>query len=64
MKKPYLLLGTLLVAAAAVLPMLSRDSERDVSGSAMAKDAPCVVLDAGHGGNDPGKVGINGAQEK
>jgi N-acetylmuramoyl-L-alanine amidase len=25
---------------------------------------PCVVIDAGHGGNDPGKVGINGALEK
>ncbi len=24
----------------------------------------CVVIDAGHGGADPGKVGINGAQEK
>ena len=24
----------------------------------------CVVIDAGHGGIDPGKVGINGAQEK
>lgn len=24
----------------------------------------CVVLDAGHGGDDPGKIGINGAQEK
>lgn len=24
----------------------------------------CVVIDAGHGGNDPGKIGINGAQEK
>lgn len=24
----------------------------------------CVVVDAGHGGFDPGKVGINGAQEK
>ena len=23
-----------------------------------------VVIDAGHGGNDPGKVGINGALEK
>lgn len=25
---------------------------------------PCVVIDAGHGGSDPGKVGINGAFEK
>lgn len=25
---------------------------------------PCVVIDAGHGGIDPGKVGINGALEK
>lgn len=25
---------------------------------------PCVVIDAGHGGSDPGKVGINGAMEK
>lgn len=25
---------------------------------------PCVVIDAGHGGDDPGKVGINGAKEK
>lgn len=24
----------------------------------------CVVIDAGHGGNDPGKIGINGAREK
>ncbi len=24
----------------------------------------CVVIDAGHGGDDPGKVGINGANEK
>lgn len=25
---------------------------------------PCVVIDAGHGGFDPGKVGINGTLEK
>lgn len=24
----------------------------------------CVVLDAGHGGDDPGKIGINGSREK
>lgn len=28
------------------------------------KDVRCVVIDAGHGGDDPGKVGINGAKEK
>lgn len=28
------------------------------------KESPMVVIDAGHGGFDPGKVGINGAQEK
>ncbi|MBQ6806455.1 MAG: N-acetylmuramoyl-L-alanine amidase [Lachnospiraceae bacterium] len=28
------------------------------------KEKLCVVIDAGHGGADPGKVGINGALEK
>lgn len=28
------------------------------------KEKPCVIIDAGHGGADPGKVGINGALEK
>lgn len=29
-----------------------------------AGEKRCVVIDAGHGGFDPGKVGINGALEK
>ncbi len=28
------------------------------------KDYPVIILDAGHGGFDPGKVGVNGALEK
>lgn len=28
------------------------------------KSKPVIVLDAGHGGDDPGKVGINGELEK
>lgn len=34
------------------------------SEDAIKKDYPVIVLDAGHGGFDPGKVGINGALEK
>lgn len=30
----------------------------------IGRNQPCVVIDAGHGGWDPGKVGINGALEK
>lgn len=33
-------------------------------GSVGKREKPCVVIDAGHGGDDPGKVGINGALEK
>lgn len=29
-----------------------------------SEEMPVVVVDAGHGGFDPGKVGINGAEEK
>uniref|UniRef100_UPI00325FE853 N-acetylmuramoyl-L-alanine amidase family protein n=1 Tax=Clostridium sp. NkU-1 TaxID=1095009 RepID=UPI00325FE853 len=28
------------------------------------KEKPVVVIDAGHGGNDPGKIGIDGTLEK
>ena len=32
--------------------------------AALSEKKPVVVIDAGHGGFDPGKVGINGAEEK
>lgn len=28
------------------------------------EESPVVVIDAGHGGDDPGKIGINGSLEK
>lgn len=34
------------------------------SASAAEEGAQTVVIDAGHGGDDPGKIGINGAPEK
>lgn len=36
---------------------------RETSGNAAGKGV-MVILDPGHGGKDPGKIGINGAEEK
>ena len=38
-------------------------SERVLTEKA-GKEKPCVVIDAGHGGADPGKVGVDGSLEK
>ena len=38
-------------------------SEQALAGLKQAKQ-PVVVVDAGHGGNDPGKVAVNGSLEK
>lgn len=34
------------------------------SSSASSRTAPVVVIDSGHGGRDPGKIGIDGSLEK
>lgn len=46
--------------------LISRHAGMLVSGqNVMAKKAkPVVVIDSGHGGNDPGKIGIDGSLEK
>ncbi len=61
----------LLAGAAAALFLVSmlylgREAAIYVAGSGVdtEKEKWCVVIDAGHGGDDPGKVGINGAEEK
>ena len=43
---------------------VGRETAAYVAGTHISTGKMCVVLDAGHGGDDPGKVGINGAKEK
>lgn len=38
--------------------------EKDTESGDKKQEGPLVILDAGHGGFDPGKIGINGALEK
>ena len=44
--------------------ILSRSAAKMVSGIQTNQEKLVVVIDAGHGGNDPGKIGVNGAVEK
>lgn len=65
-KKQWALrLGALALCVTSVYYAGRENIQRVNSGKAGAvKKRPCVVIDAGHGGFDPGKVGINGVLEK
>ncbi len=58
-----LIMGGLLVVS---MLLVGRETARYVMSAQVkvGEEMPCVVIDAGHGGADPGKVGINGALEK
>lgn len=58
-----LVMGVLLVVS---MLFVGREAAQYVAGKniKVKGEMPCVVIDAGHGGDDPGKVGINGAKEK
>lgn len=48
----------------AVLVMLSRNLQKMVSSGKVITVDKTIVLDSGHGGSDPGKIGVNQAKEK
>lgn len=56
-----MVMGGLLIVSMLVV---GRETASYVNSSSIKIEQPCVVIDAGHGGEDPGKVGINGALEK
>lgn len=60
-KKLELLMGILLVAASF---FLAQNGAKLVQSSKAKSTTLCIVIDAGHGGIDPGKIGINNALEK
>lgn len=43
---------------------IAKNGARLAMSTDVKKEPYCVVIDAGHGGSDPGKVGINGVLEK
>lgn len=57
----YLIMGAMLIMTGYLIA--ERSTEFAMS-SRVEEQETCVVIDAGHGGDDPGKVGINGALEK
>ncbi len=60
-KKIELGMGILLLAGAF---LLAKEGASVVSTTGAQEEKTCIVIDAGHGGDDPGKVGINGVLEK
>ena len=55
-------MAIILLAAAAIIPHREALIMAESTGKTVNEN--CIVIDAGHGGDDPGKIGINGTLEK
>lgn len=62
MKKKIELFMALVLLLGAIVA--SRELSQYVSGNAQKREKKTVVIDAGHGSEDPGKIGINNVLEK
>lgn len=62
-RKPEILMGVMLLV---FVFLVSRHAGMMASGQNVVagRERPVVVIDSGHGGNDPGKVGVDGTLEK
>lgn len=60
-KKVELAMAVCLILASFIL---AKQSAVFVQSTETSPKKLCIVVDAGHGGSDPGKVGVNDAQEK
>ena len=64
-KKIELGMAIILLLSAAVLSRRETMAVIMTAGSStLTVNENCIVIDAGHGGDDPGKIGINGTLEK
>lgn len=60
-KKLEIIMSVLLLVSAA---FLAREGASAVLGKNLQEKEICICVDAGHGGSDPGKVGVNDELEK
>lgn len=63
-KSRWMGIGMALVVVAVACFFARGEFWKMAAGTAQRTDSRLIIIDAGHGGNDPGKIGVDGTQEK